>query len=182
MPAFTPQPRPMPTQVPATLEDSMHTCSPHVYSHRHASTYRWLPCHALYAPLSLHHAHVHASLTPPPLCLHIRIMYLMSLPHPTTACTHDHRMPVHISMPLPIDACAHNRHDAHDAHTMHTMLTMHTLHTMHTRCTYDAHDAHDAQAGHDAHNVHNAHNAHNAHTMHTQCSRCPRCPRCPQCT
>ena len=93
------------------------------------------PCHALYTPLSLHHAHVHASLTPPPLCLHIRIMYLMSLPHSTIACTHDHRMPVHISMPLPIDACAHNRHDAHDAHTMHTMLMMHTLHTMHTRCT-----------------------------------------------
>ena len=93
------------------------------------------PCHALYAPLSLHHAHVHASLTPPPLCLHIRIMYLMSLPHSTIACTHDHRMPVHISMPLPIDACAHNRHDAHDANDAHIAHDAHTMHIRCTRCT-----------------------------------------------
>ena len=144
---------PMPTQVPAvpaTRDHSLHTRSPHVYPHRHASAYRCLPtpyhafpeptpctihaclhpcpvlcphrslpclphsqiacthdhhmstyigmplpigdfpCHARYAPLSLHHAHAHASLPPPPPCLHIRSMYLMSLPHLTTACTHFH--------------------------------------------------------------------------------------------
>ena len=133
------------------------------------------PCHALYAPLSLHHAHVHASLTPPPLCLHIRIMYLMSLPHSTIACTHDHRMPAHISMPLPIDACAHNRHDVHDAHTMHTRCT-HDAHTMYTRCT---------RCTHDAHTMCTLHTMHTKHTMHTRCTRHTRCTswsRCTQCT
>ena len=146
-----------PEPTPCTIHACLHPC-PVLCPHRslpclphsqiacthdhHMSTYIGMPlpigdfpCHALYAPLSLHHAHVHASLTPPPLCLHIRIMYLMSLPHSTIACTHDHRMPAHISMPLPIDACAHNRHDAHDANDAHIAHDAHTMHIRCTRCT-----------------------------------------------
>ena len=59
-------PTSVPTQapaVPATLNWIMHTSSPYAYSHRHVSTYRCLAMPFTYAPLSLHRAHIRASLT-----------------------------------------------------------------------------------------------------------------------
>ena len=56
----------VPTQAPAvptTLDWIMHTSSPHAYSHRHVSTYRCIAMPFTSAPLSLHHAHIRASLT-----------------------------------------------------------------------------------------------------------------------
>jgi len=56
----------VPTQAPAvptTLDWIMHTSSLHAYSHRHVSTYRCIAMPFTSAPLSLHHAHIRASLT-----------------------------------------------------------------------------------------------------------------------
>ena len=128
-------------------------CTHDLHMHTHIGmplSINAFPCHALYTPLGAPpHTYVPPSHLYPFLCPH---KSLPSLPHSITACTHDHHMPAHIPMPLPIDACAHNGHDTHDAHDAHD--------------AHHANDAHNAHNAHNTHDTHDAHNAHNAHMMH----------------
>ena len=118
------------------LPHSKLACTHDLHMHTHIDmplSIDTFPCHALYTPLGpAPHTYVPPSHLYPFLCPH---KSLPSLPHSITACTHDHHMPAHISMPLPIDACAHNRHDAHDAHDANDAHIAHDAHTMHIRCT-----------------------------------------------
>jgi hypothetical protein len=140
--------------VPATLDWIMHTSSPHTYSHRHdiVSTYRCIAMPFTSAPLSLHHAHIRASLTAltpiythtaPCHAYHTRSRDLgpaweyMLRPVPCMGlCAATWGM--HGTMCCDLGP-AHTMHTRHTMHTvtMHKLVTMHIMimQTMHTRCT-----------------------------------------------